>query len=54
MTTPVLLFTLRIISAVLLLAFFAAVGWYLRQDPAQGAGQLIGVDDAAHLSLIHI
>ena len=32
MTTPVLLFTLRIISAVLLLAFFAAVGWYLRQD----------------------
>lgn len=32
MTMPVLLFTLRIISAVLLLAFFAAVGWYLRQD----------------------
>ena len=32
MTTPVLLLLLRIISAVLLLAFFAAVGWYLRQD----------------------
>lgn len=32
MTTPVLLLVLRIAGAVLLLAFFAAVGWYLRQD----------------------
>ena len=32
MTTPVLLLILRIGGAVLLLAFFAAIGWYLRQD----------------------
>ncbi len=32
MTTPALLLILRIAGAALLLAFFAAVGWYLRQD----------------------
>ncbi len=32
MTTPVLLLLLRVVGAVLLLAFFGAIGWYLRQD----------------------
>ena len=32
MTTPLLLLILRIAGAALLLAFFAAVGWYLWQD----------------------